>query len=171
MFVVVTGPPGSGKTTLATALAAEMRIPLFAKDAIKEVLMTVLLVPDVETSKKMGRAAIEIMYALASTASSGAVLESNFHRTISRSELQELPGPVVEVFCRCDREVALARYRERSASRHPGHFDVLRTDDELWHNQVTSPVGGGWPVVEADTNNPIDVSALVLRLGQLSESA
>ena len=65
LFVVVTGPPGSGKTTLATALAAEMRLPLFAKDTIKEVLMTVLPVPDVETSKKMGRAAIEIMFALA----------------------------------------------------------------------------------------------------------
>jgi hypothetical protein len=148
-----------------------MRLPLFAKDTIKEVLMTVLPVPDVETSKKMGRAAIEIMYALAAAASGGAVLESNFHRKISLSELQELPGPVVEVFCRCDREVALARYRDRSVARHPGHFDVLRTDDELWHDQVTSPVGGEWPVVEADTNNPIDVSALAQQLDQLAESA
>ena len=140
-----------------------MRLPLFAKDSIKEALMSVLPVPDVETSKRLGQAAMAAMYSLAAVAPSGGVLESNF-RAASVNELQSLPGTVVEIFCRCDRELALARYRARSSTRHPGHFDSLRTDDELWNTEVTSPVCGGWPYLEVDTSHPVDVSELIVRL-------
>ena len=60
LFVVVSGPPGSGKTTLATGIAQEMGLPLIAKDLIKETLMSLLAVPDVDTSKMIGRAAVEV---------------------------------------------------------------------------------------------------------------
>jgi AAA domain-containing protein len=160
--VVVSGPPGSGKTSLATALAQEMGLPLLAKDQIKETLMSVLVVPDVDASKLIGLAAIEVMYAVAGASSIGAILEANFHRSASVAGLQGLPGSVVEVFCRCDREIALARYRERSEHRHPGHFDLQRTDDELWNDEVTAPVAGGWAVLETDTTRPVSISAVVL---------
>ena len=161
-YVVVSGPPGSGKTSLATELAKEMGLPLLAKDLIKETLMSVLVVPDVEASKLIGQAAIEVMYAVAGCSSAGAILEANFHRSASLAALQGLPGSVIEVFCRCDREIALSRYRERSERRHPGHFDIQRTDDELWNDQVTAPVGGGWAVLKIDTAMPVNISALVL---------
>ena len=35
-FVVVSGPPASGKTTLARAIAPALGLPLVAKDTIKE---------------------------------------------------------------------------------------------------------------------------------------
>jgi predicted kinase len=38
-FVLVAGWPGSGKSTLAAALAAELGLPLLAKDEIKEALV------------------------------------------------------------------------------------------------------------------------------------
>ena len=62
----------------------------------------------------MGRAAVQVMFRVAAAPSGGAVLESNFHRSVSRLDIKALPGLIVEVFCRCDREVALSRYRERS---------------------------------------------------------
>lgn len=34
-MIVVTGPPASGKTTIATALWQRLRVPLIAKDPIK----------------------------------------------------------------------------------------------------------------------------------------
>jgi predicted kinase len=58
MFVVVSGPPASGKSTLAPALAGELGLPLVAKDTIKDALMSVLPVPDVEASRQLGRASV-----------------------------------------------------------------------------------------------------------------
>jgi hypothetical protein len=42
VFVVVSGPPASGKTTLSRAIAPVLGLPLIAKDTIKQALMTVL---------------------------------------------------------------------------------------------------------------------------------
>jgi hypothetical protein len=80
-------------------------------------------------------------------------------------ELGRLPGRVVEVFCVCPREVCLARYRNRSAHRAPGHFDGERSDEEIWNEEVAKPVAGGWPVVRIDTDRPLDLAldeALIL---------
>ncbi len=167
LYVVVSGPPGSGKTTLAAGIAKEMRLPLIAKDLIKEALMSRLTIPDVEMSKKVGQAALEVMYAVAATSPEGAVLEANFHRSASRPGIQALPGQIIEVFCSCDRQVALARYRNRSDQRHPGHFDEHRSDEELWNDEVTTPVAGAWAVLEVDTNLPKDASVVVADIRRL----
>ena len=161
VFVVVSGPPASGKSTLAPILAHALWLPLIAKDTIKDALMTVLPVPDVETSRALGRAAVAAMLAVAAQTPAGAVLESNFYRSVAMAELTQLPGTVVEVFCRCDRRVARARYTERAGTRHAGHFDAVRTLDELWNDEVSEPVSGGWPMVEVDTNTPVDVGPVV----------
>ena len=77
------------------------------------------------------------------------------------------PNPAyvtVEVFCRCDQSVAAARYLARTGSRGVGHFDDQRRPDELWNSDVSEPVAGGWPVIEVDTNNPVDVAAVVQQI-------
>lgn len=119
MFVLVAGPPGSGKTSIAQPLAAELNLPLIAKDAIKEALIEVLGWPaDVEESRMLGRGAVMAMLTIAKS-SPGAVMDSTFF-PYTFPHLKALPGPLVEIRCRCSREVAEARYRARSATRHPG---------------------------------------------------
>ena len=157
LFVVVSGPPASGKSTLAPVLARDLGLPLIAKDTIKDALMWTLPVPDVESSRQLGRAAVAAMLAVAAQSAIGAVLESNFHRSVAVDDLERLPGRVIEVFCRCDQAVAQHRYASRAGSRHAGHFDGVRTTEELWNDDVAQPVAGGWPVLEVDTNQRVDV--------------
>ena len=168
LFVVVSGPPASGKSTLGSALAVELGLPLVAKDTIKDALMSVLPVSDVEASRQLGGAAVAAMLAVAREAPQGAVLESNFYRSVAVEELHGLPGTVVEVFCRCDRGVATTRYRTRAGTRHGGHFDSIRTDEELWNEEIAEPVAGGWAVLEVDTNCPIDIAAVVRDIRRVS---
>ncbi len=159
-FVVLSGPPASGKSTLAPVLASHLGLPLLAKDTVKEALMSVLPPVDLSQSSLLGRASVTAILALAARSPVGAVLECNFRRSLACSELAALPGKVVEVFCRCEREVAIARYRRRTG-RATGHFDGLRSDEELWGEEASQPVGGGWPVVEVDTNAPVDLASML----------
>jgi predicted kinase len=161
VFIVVSGPPGSGKSTLAGTLARELALPLVAKDTIKDALMVVLPVPDVDASRRVGRAAVAAMLAVAAASPIGAVIDCNFHRSTAIDGLSQLSGRMVEVFCRCDRDRAWARYQARAGSRHPGHFDAVRTIDDLWHDDVTHPVAGGWPVVVVETNTPVDTTSVL----------
>lgn len=42
-----------------------------------------------------------------------------------------------------------------------GHFDAVRTVDETWNDEVSEAVSGGRPMVEVDTNTPVDVDPVV----------
>jgi hypothetical protein len=123
--------------------------------------MDSVAVPDLETSRQLGRAAIAEMLALAASSPSGAVLDSNFDRTFARDELRRLPGCIVEVFCLCDPIIARERYDARTGGRHPGHFDEARPFDDLWNAQTMRPVAGGWVVVEVDTTDGVDLKHLL----------
>ena len=166
-YVVVDGPPASGKTTVAPALASALGLPLVAKDTIKDALMESLGVPDVEASRRLGGAAVAAMFAVAGASPVGAVIESNLYRSTAVDDLRRLDGPLVEVFCRCPRDLAWERYQARAGTRHAGHFDGVRTQDELWNDEVSAPVAGGWPVLELDTSTAVDVAALAAEVERL----
>ncbi len=166
-YVAVSGPPGSGKSTLAPLVAGELGLPLLSKDTIKESLLRSMPAADVEASRRAGQAAMEVLFARAADAPTGAVLEANFHRTPAAPSMLSLPGRRLEVFCRCDPKVAWRRYRARASGRDPGHFDAARSDEEIWHDEVNRPVAGGWPVVEVDTNGPVSLEELSRRLRAL----
>jgi predicted kinase len=165
--VVVSGPPGSGKTTVAVPLARALGLPLLAKDTVKEALMDSLGVDGIEGSRELGRAAFAVLFAVARShldAGAGLVLEGNFAPGVSERDL----GPLVAcsraaaVHCWAPRELLVARYRARAAERHPGHYDLLRLGDDLpWlEPPATEPPELGVPCLRVDTGAGWELAAI-----------
>jgi len=164
-FVLVSGPPASGKSTLAVELGASLELPVLAKDVVKDALIDTLGAVDVQQSRNMGTVAVRVLIAVARSVGYG-IVESVWHR-YALDLLSELPGSVVEVHCRCDTLVLRQRYQSRSQGRHAGYFDAERDPAELWNVEVGSPIGGEWPMIVVDTTRPVDsgdVASQVLRL-------
>jgi predicted kinase len=161
--VVVAGIPGSGKTTLARPLASALGLPLISKDTIKEALLDALGSGDLEWSRRLGRASHDVMYALVRDIGS-VVLESHFWTGVSETNLTALRRPLVQVYCSCPLELAIARYEARISdpSRHPGHLPEHQSLDATiyWRSVEPSPLALDAPLIEVDTSGPVDVDAL-----------
>jgi predicted kinase len=159
-LVLVTGPPGSGKTAVAEPLSEHLGYPLMAKDAIKEALDDAIhpASRDGDWSRIVGAATFEAMWALAPYFPD-VVLECNF-RPRSREQrelLLQLNCHPVEVYCRCPLDVAKQRYDARGPSRHPVH--VAQTISMELLREFDRPINLG-PVIEVDTTRPVDTLSL-----------
>jgi predicted kinase len=66
-LIVVSGAPGTGKSTIAAALGAALRFPVLSLDPIKEALADVLGLGGEDWSNQVGDAAAEVVFRLAAT--------------------------------------------------------------------------------------------------------
>jgi predicted kinase len=165
--VVVSGPPASGKTTIAVPLARALALPLVAKDTVKEALMDVLGAEDLERSRELGRATFAVIHALARShldTGAGLVLEANYSRGASEADLVPLVAGsrAVVVHCWAPPEVLEARYRNRAPHRHPGHLDLphLVLGVPWLGPPATEPPDLGVPCLRVDTSQPWDGEAI-----------
>ena len=138
LLIIVSGPPSSGKTTLANAIAQKFNLPLITKDSLKEILFDTVGWKDREWSKKIGRASFSIIHyfldALMPTGKS-LIIEGNFKTEFESQHLlprlDKYNYQSVQVMCQCDGQILFARFKDRSESgnRHPGHCDTSNYDE------------------------------------------
>lgn len=171
-IVLVSGPPASGKTTVARPLAATLGYALLTKDDIKEALFTAMQGPagDLAFSRKIGAAAMEALWALAPNCPR-VVLEANF-RTRSayeRAKVGALVGRIVEVHCRLPLEEASRRFaqRAREERHHPAHALQEISLEQL--AEYAEPFGMN-SVIELNTGAAVDVNGLAERIRSILEA-
>jgi predicted kinase len=126
--IVITGLPGAGKSTLAHELARRYRVPLLAKDFIKEPLLDVLGAADAAHSRKLSDASFAVLFRLATEWVAGGqelILEGNFRPAEHDGPLREVFTSTrgLQVLCRVPEAERLARLadRETDPARHAGH--------------------------------------------------
>ncbi len=135
-LIIVTGRPATGKTTFARRLSKATGIPLFAKDDFKELLHGVFGAEDREESRKLGLASYSLLRHTAETmlaSNQSLIIESNFDAAgsepwIRQLEERYLPS-VVQILLDAERNAIIQRYTERSADRHPAHFDDIAIEE------------------------------------------
>jgi predicted kinase len=174
LVVVVTGPPASGKSTIARKIAEGLPAPLVAKDPVKEALFDALGTGDPSWSRKLGIAAYALLFLTLEQeviAGRSCVLEANFDHNEASAQLSAVQlrhgFRSLQIVCAASREALLERFVARSDSRHPGHID-----DERLEDVEESIDAGRWralelqgELIEVDTTDwsAVDVDALVER--------
>lgn len=161
-FVVVSGLPGSGKTTVARNVAPLLGLPLIDKDEILEQLFETRGVGDAAWRRALSRESDALLQAEAAR-SSGAVLASFWKCPGMPSDsgtpiewISELSDLIVHVRCRCPVELAAQRFVRRT--RHPGHLDGSRTYEDVLASIGALPRAAPLPFAETVD---VDTSGLV----------
>ena len=156
---MVSGAPGTGKSTIARELGAALRLPVLSLDPVKEALADVLGLGDEDWSNRVGDAAAEVVFRLAGQFPD-AVAEGWWRGARRDRAVAEFAG-AAEVFCHCDPELAATRsLARREAGRHPIHRDMINPGGVGSAAHIASlaatvtPLRLGGPLIEVDTGRP-----------------
>lgn len=165
-LIVITGMPGSGKTTIADFLGSNLSLPLIEKDKIKEMLFNRLGWSEREWSKKLGMATYDLMdYFIEQQLLNGysVIIESNFKPEFDSLKFQKWKHlyncDIIQILCHADNDILYNRFisRANSGERHPGHADAnsLKEWKEFFSNpnNITQPIDVESKIKKVDTSD------------------
>jgi predicted kinase len=173
-IIIVTGRPAAGKSTLASWLSKELRVPLVSKDPIRELLFERLGWKDRPWAQLLGRASVDMMFFFANielATGHSIILDNSFNPGMSNSRFQTLKAEYqadsIQIICNSDRRTLFERFKLRAetGNRHPGHGDedvlTVLYENLADDNPLTLDIGG--EIIEVDTTNfeTIDYQAIL----------
>jgi cytidylate kinase len=170
-FVVISGIPGCGKSTIGLALANRLDSPHLNKDDFLDSILDGIECPNEETRHRLSRAADQA-FERAARSCAMAVLDSFWRHPAaditSGTPSKWLVAPeihAVEVFCNCPPELAATRFLGRL--RHKGHLDPAWSHESLVAQSRellrALPLGVG-TLIEVDTTDSVDADLLARRV-------
>ena len=165
-LVIVSGAPGSGKTTLAPLLADRLPLPLLAKDRLRQIFRDAFNADTRDEVNRLLTPGFVVFYELIAEllrSGVGVVAECNFHRGISEPEMRPVAalGTTVIVHCQVDRALSYQRFIARHRLALPERryaFDGERIAElergipqDAWER--AEPIEIGAPVLRVDTTD------------------
>jgi predicted kinase len=166
LLIIVNGLPGTGKTTLARRLAADLGLPTFSRDGLFEALYDGLESSTAGPPSGLGATAYALLYDVAGAVlASGkpVIVEGFFGRPdVRRAEFLRLRErhdfEPIEILCKADGPTLMQRFLARmtSGERHRGHLDR----EWLEHNEARllggqlAPLAIGHQIIEINTTSP-----------------
>ena len=181
LVIIVTGPPGAGKTVLGKRLSQELRLPFINKDDLKEILFETLGWEDRQWSARLGKVGFDILFHFLEcqlAAGKSAVVETAFIPKYHNARFLCLRNiyrfKSVQIFCTADDQTLFERFikRTESGERHPGHVDHLTYYKEFTERMLKYEILDiGGPPIEVETTNidAVNFEALKNEIESLTE--
>jgi len=168
-LVIITGHPGSGKTSIAKRLSERHHVVMVSKDALKERIFDALGSNDKEWSLKVSAASHRIMDDITSQvlqSGHSIIIESNFKPEIDSERFKEIAekcnAKCVQILCFADGDTLFERWNERikNEERHEGHVEKVSLEQIRQDLSVPYlPLNLSAPLITLNTS---DFSSLAL---------